>query len=114
MKASSLQKKIMRRIYYAYAIAVASHTMFWQGLLLGACVALFGRLTHVASIAHNFLAIPLANVPNYIATAFTNAVAGGELVTAIVSCIMIALAVSFTYRVLPLFVPYFRSSIRHA
>mgnify|MGYP006057687971 FL=1 len=114
MKASILQKRIMRRIYYAYAIAVASHTMFWQGLVLGACIALFGRLTHVASIAHNFLAIPMANVPTYVSTAFTKAVTGGELLTALVALVMIGLAVSFTYRVLPLFIPYFKNSVSHA
>lgn len=114
MKASILQKRIMRRIYYAYAIAVASHTMFWQGLVLGACIALFGRLTHVASIAHNFLAIPMANVPTYVSTAFTNAISSGEMLTALVALVMLGLAVSFTYRMLPLFVPYFRNTVRHA
>jgi hypothetical protein len=114
MKASTLQKKIMRRIYYAYAIAVASHTMFWQGLVLGACIALFGRLTHVASIAHNFLAIPTTNIPSYVSTAFMKALTGGEMLTAFVALLILGLAVSFTYRVLPLFVPYFRNKVSHA
>lgn len=114
MKAPSLQKKIMRRVYYAYTIAIASHTMFWQGIVLGACIALFGRLTHVASIAHNFLEIPLANVPQYVATAFTSAISSGEMLTAFVALLMLGLAASFIYRVLPLFVPYFRQSVRHA
>ena len=113
MKATALQKKVMRRVYYAYSIAIASHTMFWQGLALGACIALFGRLTHVASIAHNFLAVPLANVPGYIAGAFAHAFSSGEIFTVIISLGIIGLSMSFVYRVLPLALPFFRQQVAH-
>lgn len=108
MKASTLQKKIMRRVYYAYTIAIASHTMFWQGIALGVCIALFGRLTHVASIAHNFLAVPLAQVPQYVLSAFEHAFSSGELFTVIISLGMIGFSVSFVYHVLPFLLPFFR------
>ncbi len=79
-------------------MSFASEPMLWQGFILGACIALFGRLTHVASIAHNFTSIPLANVPTFVSGAFLNAVQGGELLTVLVSVFMIGLTLSFMYR----------------
>lgn len=111
MKPSALQQKIMRRVYYAYSIAIASHVMFWQGLALGACIALFGRLTHVASIAHNFLAVPLARIPEFVLSSFEHAFQSGEVFTVIVSLTMIGLSVSFVYHILPFVIPYFRQQL---
>jgi hypothetical protein len=71
MTTTALEKRIMRRVYYAYGLSIAGHSMFWQGLVLGACVALFGRLTHVASLIDNFLSVPVGSVPTYVAGAFS-------------------------------------------
>jgi hypothetical protein len=77
----SIQSQIMRRVYYSYALSYAEQPMLLVGLLLGGAVALFGRVTHVASITDNLLAIPLGNVPGYVSNAFLSAIARGELGT---------------------------------
>ena len=99
--ATALQKQIMRRVYYAYTIAIASHTMFWQGMFLGACVALFGRLTHVASLIDNLLSVPVGSVPAYVGGAFVTAISHGELVTVLVTVFMMVLTLSVLVRLAP-------------
>jgi hypothetical protein len=98
MATTALQRKIMRRVYYAYTIAIASHTMFWQGMLLGACIALFGRLTHVASLIHNLLSVPVGSVPAYVGGAFSTAFSHGEMLTVLVTAFMLVLALSVSVR----------------
>jgi hypothetical protein len=107
MSQTSISKIVMRRVYYAYAIAIASHSMFWQGAFLGACIALFGRLTHVASLIDNMLAVPVGSVPAYVGGAVSNAVAHGELLTVLVTAFMLVLTLSVTVR-LAAQVPAFR------
>ena len=101
MTTTALQRKIMRRVYYAYTIAIASHTMFWQGIFLGACIALFGRLTHVASLIDNLLSVPVGSVPAYVGGAFTTAFTNGEILTVLVTAFMFVLALSVTVRLAP-------------
>lgn len=91
----------MRRVYYAYIIAIASHTMFWQGIFLGACVALFGRLTHVASLINNLLSVPVGSVPAYVGGAFNNAFTHGEVLTVLVTAFMVVLTLSVMVRMVP-------------
>ncbi len=95
---TKLHKNIMRRVYYSYAVGFVSESALWQGLVLGACVALFGRLTHVAAIARNLEATSVQNAPSFVFHAFTNALAGGEVLTALVAVFMIGLTASFLYR----------------
>ena len=87
----------MRRVYYSYALSVVTHSMFWQGILLGGSVALFGRLTHVAALFKNMLAVPVGNLPQHIVNAFGNALGNGEVMTVIVATLMLALTASFGY-----------------
>lgn len=100
--ATKLQKNIMRRVYYSYAISFASEPMLWQGFVLGACIALFGRLTHVAAIARNLEHTSIQNAPSFVWHAFTHALAGGEVLTVLVVLFMVGLSVSFIARAIPL------------
>ncbi len=99
--ATNLKKTIMRRVYYAYTLSIITSVALWQGFLLGACIALFGRLTHVAAISHNFSSVPLKSAPDFIFNAFVNAFNGGEVLTVLVSLTMIGLIVSFVKKALP-------------
>jgi len=80
----SLQNKIMRRVYYSYALSYTQQPLLYVGLVLGGAVALFGRVTHVASIAENLLATPLGNVPSFVTSSFLSAIERGELGTVLV------------------------------
>jgi hypothetical protein len=101
MTTKAIQRKIMRRVYYAYTIAIASHSMFWQGMFLGACVALFGRLTHVASLIDNVLSVPVGSVPAYVGGAVSTAMANGELLTVLVTAVMFVLSLTVMVRLTP-------------
>ena len=81
---TTLQKKIMRRVYMSYALSYTEQPLLYVGLLLGGSVALFGRFTHVAAIAENLLATPLGNVPSFVSSSFMGAIARGELGTVLV------------------------------
>jgi hypothetical protein len=105
MATTALEKNIMRRVYYAYGLAIVSHTMFWQGALLGASVALFGRLTHVASLINNFLSVPVGSVPAYVGGAVSNALVSGEIITLFVTGAMIVLTLSVAHKLVPRFIP---------
>lgn len=98
---TSMKKNIMRRVYYSYTLNFVKEPMLWQGFALGACIALFGRLTHVASIAKNFSQTTFENAPHFIYSSFANALAGGEVLTVLVSVFMIGISVSFLTRALP-------------
>ncbi len=95
---SKLHKNIMRRVYYSYAIRFVAVPMLWQGFLLGACIALFGRLTHVAAIAHNVGATKLEQVPTYIVNSFMHALHNGEVLTVLVVLFIVGLTTKFFYR----------------
>jgi hypothetical protein len=86
--ATNLKKTIMRRVYYSYAVSFVSESMLWQGFVLGACIALFGRLTHVAAIAHNFGATKLENAPSFVWNSVAHALEGGEVMTVLVAFFM--------------------------
>jgi hypothetical protein len=95
---TAIQKNIMRRVYYSYTLSFVSEPMLWQGFVLGASVALFGRLTHVASIGRNFAHTSVENAPAFIFNSFANALQGGEVLTVLVSVFMIGLSLSFAYK----------------
>ena len=80
----TLQRKIMRRVYMSFALSFLEQPLLWVGLVLGASVALFGRLTHVAKLWENFTAVPIGSVPQYVGTTFMAAVSRGELGTVLV------------------------------
>jgi cell division protein FtsX len=95
---SNLHKKVMRRVYYSFAIRFVSEPMLWQGFVLGACVALFGRLTHVAAISHNLGSTSIDNTPTFIWNSFMHAVNNGEALTALVVLFIVGLTAKFFYR----------------
>src|SRR5690606_21328825 len=110
---TALERRIMRRVYYSYALSLFEHRMFWQGALLGACVALFGRLTHVAALYHNLLQVPLGQLPKYVFGTFEGALQNGEVVTVLVVLFMVGLSVSVarqTLTVYPIFTRPYQTS----
>ena len=78
---SNIQNKVMRRVYYSFALSFVEQPMLWAGVARGGAVALFGRLTHVAAIGHNLASVPVGAVPKYITNSFSSAVARGEFGT---------------------------------
>ena len=61
-----LQKAIMRRIWYTYALSlVLRQSMVW-GLAFGASVIGFWKLVSITSIVQNFLNVPIGQAPTYV------------------------------------------------
>ena len=98
MNATQLQKNIMRRVYYAYALSIAGHSMLWRGVFLGAAAVLLAQWLHVASIYNNFLSVPVGSVPQYIANAMLNAATQGEVLMLLTLTAASLVGLSCTYR----------------
>lgn len=98
MNATQLQKNIMRRVYYAYALSIAGHSMLWRGIFLGAAAVLLAKWLHVASIFSNFLSVPVGNVPQYIANALLNATTHGEVLMLLTLTTASLVGLSCAYR----------------
>ena len=99
---------IMRRVYYSYTLSLLTSSALWQGVLLGACVAAFGRLTHVAAITKNVMATPFGSVPEYVFATFARSLVNGELLTVLVVVLMVALSILWAKKIArTLFKPQF-------
>lgn len=96
---TKLHNRIMRRVYYSFAISITTHTMFWRGMFLGAAALLLAQWLHVASIIHNVLATPVGNTPQYVANSFVNAATHGELMTALVLVVAVLVGFSCLWRI---------------
>jgi hypothetical protein len=96
---SNIKSIIMRRVYYSYLVSVFTQALFWQGAFLGASTILLARWLHVASIIHNFLAVPVGRVPQYIMNSFLAAVAHGEIYTALTLILAGIVAVSAGFHI---------------
>ena len=88
----------MRRVYYSFMLSFFEQPLLWVGLVLGGSVALFGRLTHVAAIWHNFVKVPVGSVPGYIEQTFAGALSRGEFDTVLVVLAMAILTTVAVYQ----------------
>lgn len=89
---------VMRRVYYAYSFSILTSTSFWQGAILGGSVALFGRLTHVAALWQNVLQVPVGQMPQFVYRTVDAALVGGEILTVLVTALILVLSVRLTYQ----------------
>ena len=105
MESSSLQSTIMRRVYYSYALSIFTHAMFFQGVFLSVAALLLAQWLHVASIVHNFLAVPVGNVPNYVYSSFSSAISHGELITVLTLLLAGGVAIYTGFRLTQELVP---------
>jgi hypothetical protein len=98
MDTKVMQKQIMRRVYYSYTISLATHSMLWRGVFLGAAAMLLADWLHVASIFNNFLSTPVGSVPQFVANSFVQAALHGEAMTVAIILAAGLLAVSSAYK----------------
>lgn len=105
MGTSKLQSTIMRRVYYAYAVSIFTHSMFFQGAFLSVAALLLARWLHVASIVENFLSVPVGSAPLYVYQTFITAISGGELLTVLTLIAASGVAVSIGFKLAQLLVP---------
>lgn len=89
---SKIRRRILLRVWYSYFLSLFVRGGFAYGLVLGGVVAAFGRLTHVAAISHNLLEVPVGSVPVYVWQSITTALAGGEVLTVLVTLSMVTMS----------------------
>ncbi len=71
-KINQLQKKIMRRVYYAFALRLGTHPLVLHGVLFVASVYGLSVMVNVASIIENIRNMQVGNLDTYIYNAFTH------------------------------------------
>jgi hypothetical protein len=98
MNTTVMQKQIMRRVYYSYAISIGTHPMLWRGVFLGAAAMLLADWLHVASIVNNFLAVPVGAAPKYVASSVMSAATQGEMLTVVVLALAGVVALTSAYK----------------
>jgi hypothetical protein len=81
----------MRRVYYAFALNLATHPIILTGTALLLSVYVLSVFIHVASIVHNFLSIPVARIPQFVANAFLST----DILTLICVCLVGVCLVGF-------------------
>ena len=72
MKDTHLQKNIMRRVYYAFLLRVATHPVTMHVVVLAGVVYALKEVLHIAAIYRNILQVPLGNVMQYLAKSLIN------------------------------------------
>lgn len=98
MNIVATRRRLMRRVWYSYALSLLSRVAFVHGFVLGGSVAMFGRLTHVAAITDNLLNVPPATLPSYAWQTVVAALSDGEVLTVLVTALLIGLSVAAVIR----------------
>lgn len=92
----ALRARIMRRVWYAYVLSVVIRPAAGLGVLLGASAVALWQLVSLSSIIHNFLAVPVGQVPQFLSAA----VAGAEFAVVASCAVMVCVSIVILLRVL--------------
>jgi hypothetical protein len=67
---NTLQRKIMRGIYYAYALRLISLPGIWQGFFMLGIVAALSRFVSPGNVFHNLLQVRVGELGNFLYESF--------------------------------------------
>lgn len=87
----TIEKKIMRRVYYLFGIRIVTHPMVMQGLLLVVALTWLAQLVFFARIWQSFVATPVGELGAFFVKVVTHADGLTLLVTLATTIIMVAL-----------------------
>lgn len=93
----TLQKKIMRGIYYAYAIRLATLPGLWQGFVMLGIMIVLTRFVSLGNVINNFSQIEMSHVGTFA----YNAVRTTELWTLLLIGIFVFLSLSLRFKLSP-------------
>ncbi len=93
----TLQKKIMRGIYYAYAIRLATLPGLWQGFLMLASMIALTRFVSLGNVLNNLMQIEVGNIDTFA----YNAVRTTELWTLLLIGVFVFLSLSLRFTLAP-------------
>jgi hypothetical protein len=90
----SIKRRIMLRVWYAYALSLTKNPFMLAGLVFGASVTLFVNLVSVPSIIMNLLDVRLGSVPEYIGQTLLSTWTNGNFLK-LVSLVLIVASVLY-------------------
>ncbi len=94
----TLQRKIMRGIYYAYALRLVSLPGVIQGfVMLGVLIALT-RFVSIGNVIQNFSNVKISHIDNFVYNAVSNTEAWTLLLIGVFVFMALSLRISFTPR----------------
>lgn len=93
----TLQKKIMRGIYYAYAIRLATLPGLWQGFVMLGIMIVLTRFVSLGNVINNFSQIEMSHVGTFV----YNAVRNTELWTLLLIGTFVFLSLSLRFKLSP-------------
>jgi hypothetical protein len=98
-KALQLKRKIMRRVYYLFAVRVAKHPITLQLVLFVGAALVFAKLVHVHRVLQSLSETSLGGVPEYVYNTVLHALMRGEVLTLLALGAMIFVALSVPIQV---------------
>jgi hypothetical protein len=101
---SEQKRAIMRRVYYVFALRLATHPHALRLCALAVLGYLLGRLVHVAVVAQSFKAVPVGQVGDFLIATVRHA----DWPTLFVLGLTIMTLLSFRLRFPRLALPYLR------
>ena len=98
---TSLQRRIMRRVWYSYGLSVLVSRATVRGFVLGFSAVLFVKLVSVPSVLSNILAVEVGAVPEYVWQAVLQSVKSGEILQLIMLGVAIFSLLAFRINLRP-------------
>ena len=98
---NSLQRRIMRRVWYSYGLSVLVNRATVRGFALGFSAVLFVKLVSVPSVLFNILAVEVGAVPEYVWQAVLQSIKSGEILQLIMLGVVIFSVLAFRINLRP-------------
>ena len=105
MKTHILQRKIMRRVYHAFALRVVTHPVIMKIGLFMLALLVFAKLVHVSKVLENIFSTTVGQAPGHLFNIIFNAALAGEVLTLLAIGVMVFVALSLPRNVVQLFRP---------
>ncbi len=87
---NTLQKRIMRRVYYTFAVRIATHPIVTHTVVLSLSVVIFAKLVHVAAVYRNVTQVQVGELAGY----FVRVISHADTATLLVTGLMLATLLS--------------------
>ncbi len=94
---NSLQRRIMRRVWYSYSLSILVSNAMARGFILGFSAVLFLELVSVPSVLANLLSVEVKAVPEYVWQSVLQSIVTGEVLQLIMLGIMFLSLLSFRF-----------------
>lgn len=94
----TLQRKIMRRIYYAYGLRILAQPVLMHGFFMLAMLIALTYFVSIGNVIHNMMSIEMSRLDTF----FYNAVTNTEAWTLLILGMFIFAAFSLRFTILPM------------